>query len=79
MIDTIFGISASGERIPIDCEKLVLVSNDNVELEITFGGTHDTDLTLHAISDCQNKQFRQLTLYPGASNLVSIKLSTHTA
>ncbi len=79
VIEKLFGINASGERVELNFEKLVMVTKENIELQIDINkGVNKSDFSLYATHDSSNKQFKQITLYPGGCNLVSVKILTFT-
>lgn len=75
MIVKIFGVKDDGERVQLDFAQLLLVTHEREEIEINIEqGPQQEDFTLHARADCTKGLFRQIILYPGASNLVRVKL-----
>ena len=76
MIKKIFSIDSKGQSTELDASKLLFITHDNREIEVDINnGPNQADFTLLANScDCSKKEFQQFLLYPGASNLISVKL-----
>lgn len=72
----ITAINSKGERIELEVTQLIICSQDGGELEIDFTGFNNADLHILAPSNREKRCYRQIEIYPGASNQLAIKVKS---
>lgn len=75
MIKKISVVDANDERVELNAKRIIFSTNDGGELEIDFGGINKADLTMNAPRNQQTEAARLIQIYPGACNLVSLKIT----
>ena len=76
MIKKICVVNSNDERVELDAKKIIINTNDGGELEIDFQGINKADLTFNAPRAQETDCCRLIEIYPGACNLVSLKVTS---